>query len=261
MSQASALPELFELAGKVAVVTGAASGIGKATARLLAAAGAKVVVADKDLPGARAVAEELGNNSFAVGFDLANDDSIRALFQGVNESCGRLDILINNAGIYPRYALQSVTEAQWQDMQKVNVWGCFVVLREAALLMREAGNGGRIVNISSIGGIRTAVHHQVTYNASKAALDSITQSAALEFAGDNILVNSILPGAVAPLDPKPKPASHTSPSGPLLTPGRILLGRAAHANEVAGPILMLVSAAGGYITGQTLIVDGGFSIS
>lgn len=257
----SPVNELFALAGKVAVVTGAACGIGKATARLLAAAGAQIVVADKDLAGAEAVAEELGNASFAVGFDLANDGSISALFHRVNEACGRLDILINNAGVYPRYSLQSVTRAQWEDMQKINVWGCFVVLREAALLMRAAGNGGRIVNISSVGGIRTAVHDQVTYNASKAALDSITQSAALEFSGDHILVNSILPGAVAPLDPKPKAASHTPPSGPLLAAGRILLGRAAHANEVAGPILMLVSAAGAYITGQTLIVDGGFSIS
>ncbi len=261
MSQANAFPELFELTGKVAVVTGAASGIGKATARVLAAAGARVVVADKDLPGAEAVAQELGESAFALEFDLAEEESIRSLFHSVNEACGRLDILINNAGIYPRYSLQSVTEEQWEAMQKVNVWGCFVVLREAALLMRKVGNGGRIVNISSIGGIRTAVHDQVTYNASKAALDSITQSAALEFASDNILVNSVLPGAVAPLDPKPKAASHTPPSGPLLTPGRILLGRAAHANEVAGPILMLVSAAGAYITGQTLTVDGGFSIS
>lgn len=253
--------DLFTLHGQVAVVTGAASGIGKATARLLADAGARVVVADKDLQGAQQVADELGNGSFAVAFDLAEDASIGAMFLRIKETCGRLDILINNAGIYPRYALQDVTQAQWHDMQTVNVWGCFMVLREAALLMRAGGNGGRIVNVSSIGGARTAVNDQVAYNASKAALDSITQSSALEFAADRILVNSILPGAVAPLNPKPKAAGHAAPTGPLLSTGRILLGRAAHANEVAGPILMLVSAAGAYITGQTLIVDGGFSIS
>ncbi|MBV7495079.1 SDR family oxidoreductase [Pseudomonas sp. PDM24] len=253
--------DLFTLHGQVAVVTGAASGIGKATARLLAAAGARVVVADKDLEGAQRVADELGNDSFAIAFDLTEDASIRTMFLYISEVCGRLDILINNAGIYPRYALQDVTQAQWHDMQTVNVWGCFMVLREAALLMRAGCNGGRIVNLSSIGGARTAVHDQVAYNASKAALDSITQSTALEFAGDRILVNSILPGAVAPLDPKVKTAGHAAPTGPLLTPGRILLGRAAHANEIAAPILMLVSAAGAYITGQTLIVDGGFSIS
>lgn len=261
MSQTNALPNLFELTGKVAVVTGAAAGIGKVTANVLAAAGARVVVADRDIQGAHAVANELGNESFAVEFDLESEASISSLFHQVDSACCRLDILINNAGIYPRYALNSVTETQWHSMQKINVWGCFVVLREAVRLMRAAGNGGRVVNLSSIGSVRTAVDDQIAYNASKAALDSITQSAALEYASDNILINSILPGAVAPLDPKPKATGHSSPTGPLVSRGRILLGRAAHANEVAGPILMLVSAAGAYITGQTLIVDGGFSIS
>ncbi|VXD04302.1 SDR family oxidoreductase [Pseudomonas sp. 9AZ] len=261
MSQTNVFANLFDLTGKVAVVTGAAAGIGKATALVLAAAGARVIVADKDIQGARGVAEELGNDSFAVEFDLESDTSISSLFHEIDNACGRLDILINNAGIYPRYALDSVTEAQWHSMQKVNVWGCFVVLREAVRLMRTAGNGGNIVNLSSIGGARTAVNDQIAYNASKAALDSITQSAALEYASDNILINSILPGTVAPLDPKPKTAGHSSPTGPLVSPGRIPLGRAAHANEIAGPVLMLVSAAGAYITGQTLIIDGGFSIS
>jgi NAD(P)-dependent dehydrogenase (short-subunit alcohol dehydrogenase family) len=208
MSQTNALPNLFELTGKVAVVTGAAAGIGKATAHVLAAAGARVVAADRDIQGAQAVANELGNDSFAVEFDLESEASISSLFYQVGRACRRLDILINNAGIYPRYALNSVTETQWHSMQKINVWGCFVVLREAVRL-----------------------------------------------------INSILPGAVAPLDPNPKATGLSSPTGPLVSQGRILLGRAAHANEVAGPILMLVSAAGAYITGQTLIVDGGFSIS
>ncbi len=259
MSQS--LIDLFGLADKVAIVTGGASGIGKATAGLLAAAGATVVVADKNIKDARIVAEGLGNASFAIQFDLMENESISLLFRQVAESCGRLDILINNAGIYPRYSLDELTEDQWQEMQKVNTWGCFLVLREAARLMQAGANGGRIINVSSIGGKRTAVNNQIAYNASKAALDSMTQSAALEYATDNILVNSILPGAVAPLDPKPKVQGTTPATGPLQAPGRILLGRAGHVTEIAGPILMLVSAAGAYITGQTLIIDGGFSIS
>jgi NAD(P)-dependent dehydrogenase (short-subunit alcohol dehydrogenase family) len=255
---------LFSLEGKIAVVTGAGSGIGKATARVFAGAGAALVLADRDLDATEQVASTLradGHDAVALGFELADDASIVRMFGETARRFGRLDVLVNNAGIYPKYPLDEVTALQWREMQDVNVWGCFVCLREAALRMRVAGNGGRIINISSIGGARTAVHHQVAYNASKAALDSITLSAALEYAPDRILVNSVLPGAVRPLDPRPKDPHHVPPTGPLLQPGRILLGRAADPDEVAGPILMLASAAGAYITGQTITIDGGFSIS
>ncbi len=261
MSNRQELLRLFSLPGKVAVVTGGASGIGKGISRLLADAGAKVVVADRDLEGAQDVARELGEGSVAIGFELADEDSIVRLFNEMADTLGRVDILVNNAGIYPKYSLDAVGATDWQQMQNINVWGCFVALREAARIMRRSGKGGRIVNISSIGGLRTAVNDQIAYNASKAALDSITQSAALELARDNILVNSILPGAVRPLDPKPKSAGHTAPTGPLLDHGRILLQRPALAEEIAAPVLMLVSAAGGYITGQSIVIDGGFSVS
>ena len=261
MSNRQELLRLFSLSGQVAVVTGSASGIGKAIARLLADAGAKVVVADRDLEGAQEVARELGEGSVAIGFDLADENSIVRLFTQAADTLGRVDILVNNAGIYPRYPLDAVVANDWHQMQRINVWGCFVALCEAARVMRRGGQGGRIVNISSIGALRTAVNDQIAYNASKAALDSITQSAALELARDNILVNSILPGAVRPLDPKPKSAGHTTPTGPLLDSGRILLERPALAEEIAAPVLMLVSGAGGYITGQSIVIDGGFSVS
>ncbi|RJG00674.1 SDR family NAD(P)-dependent oxidoreductase [Noviherbaspirillum sedimenti] len=256
--------ELFSLAGKVAVVTGAGAGIGKGVARLFAKAGATLVIADRDLAAAELVAAELrakDRAAIALCFDLADEASVTRLFDEVERSFHTVDILVNNAGIYPKFPLDSLTHAQWLEMQEVNVWGCFVCMREAARRMRTGGKGGRIINISSVGAARTAVHHQVAYNASKAALDSMTMSAALEYAPDGILVNSVLPGAVKPLDPRPKAYSHVSPTGPLMAPGRILLGRAADAAEVAGPILMLASAAGGYITGQTITIDGGFSIS
>jgi NAD(P)-dependent dehydrogenase (short-subunit alcohol dehydrogenase family) len=257
----SELLRLFTLDGKTAVVTGAASGIGKAVSRLLADAGATVVAADRDLQGAQTVADEIRGGSCAVQFDLSDEPSIILLFKTVLRKLGRVDILINNAGIYPKYALDALTEPQWQEMQRVNVWGCFVALREAARAMRTGGQGGRIVNVSSIGGVRTAVNDQIAYNASKAALDSMTQSAALDLARDGILVNSIQPGAVRPLDPKPRASGHAPASGPLMNTGRILVARPALAEEIAAPILMLVSAAGGYITGQAIIVDGGFAIS
>lgn len=261
MSGGSALSPLFRLDGKVALVTGAASGIGKATARLLADAGAAVAIADSDIAGARALAEELGAPARAYAFELRDDASIAAMVAATASDLGGIDILANNAGIYPKYPLDALREADWQDMQRVNIWGCFVVLQHCARVMRAKGKGGRIINVSSIGGQRTAVNDQIAYNASKAAMDSMTQSAALELAQHGILVNSVCPGAVAPLDPKPRAAGHSPATGPLLDPGRILLGRPASADEIAAPILMLASAAGGYITGQALIIDGGFSVS
>lgn len=256
-----AMSRLFRLDGKVAIVTGAASGIGKATARLLADAGARVAIADIDLDGAKAVAAELGDAGRAYMFDLRDNASIEAMVSAVARELGGIDILVNNAGIYPKYRLDALSEPDWQDMQQVNVWGCFLVLQACARVMREKAKGGRIINISSIGGIRTAVNDQIAYNASKAALDSMTYSAAFDLAPHGILVNSICPGAVAPLDPKPKPSGHVPAVGPLMDAGRILLKRAAQPDEVAAPILMLASAAGGYITGQAIVIDGGFSVS
>lgn len=252
---------LFSLNGKVAVITGAAMGIGKAVAILFANAGARVVVADKDLARAQAVVDALGAEHAAIGFDLADDASILALFAEVAQRFGTCDVLVNNAGIFPKYRLDDLTEPQWNEMQRINVWGCFVALREAARLMKAGRRGGRIINISSIGGLRTAVHNQIAYNASKAALDSMTKSAAYDLAADGILVNSINPGSVVPLDPKSNPPGHVPATGPLQSPGRVLTGNAAFPHEVAGPVLMLASAAGGNFTGQCLVMDGGFSIS
>jgi NAD(P)-dependent dehydrogenase (short-subunit alcohol dehydrogenase family) len=252
---------LFSLAGKVAVITGAASGIGKATAILFARAGATVVVADKDRAGGESTAASLGGSHSAIGFDLDDEASIEALFAAVDRRHGGCDILVNNAGIYPKYPIDELAGVQWEEMQRINVWGCFVAMRAAARLMRRGGNGGRIVNVSSIGALRTAVNNQVAYNASKAAIDSMTRSAALDWAVDRILVNSVCPGAVAPFEPKPRLAGHSPPSGPLMNEGRIPIGPAAAPHEVAGPMLMLASAAGGNITGQCLVIDGGFSIS
>ena len=250
----------FGLAEKVAVITGAASGIGKATARLFAKAGATVIIADCDMDGAAEVANDLGEPHVAIRFELEDDASIISLFDKVKTEFSRCDILVNNAGIYPKYPFDGLTRTDWEKMQRINIWGQFVAMREAARIMKKAG-GGRIINVSSIGAIRTAVFDQIAYNATKAAVDSMTCSAALDLAKHDILVNSICPGAVAPLDPKIKPAGHKPAKGPLLDEGRILLGRPANPDEVAGPILMLASAAGGYITGQAIAIDGGFSVS
>lgn len=260
MTAPAKLQRLFGLEGQVALVTGAATGIGKAIARLLADAGACLVIADKDVAGAETVSGEI-EGAMPAGFDLVDDASIDSLIATIEDRFGRLDIIVNNAAIFPKYKFDELTAGQWHEMQQVNVWGCFVVMRAAAQLMRKGGRGGAIITVSSVGALRTAVHDQIAYNASKAAIDSMTISAAYDLAPDNIRVNSIQLGAVSALDPKPHSPHHVPPTGPLTAPGRILLGRPALPDEVAGPVLMLTSAAGAYITGQAIVVDGGFFIS
>jgi NAD(P)-dependent dehydrogenase (short-subunit alcohol dehydrogenase family) len=131
----SQLTSLFTLTGKTAVITGAAMGIGKATARLFANAGATVIVADCKTEDAQRVADELtsrGHHAAAISFDLANESSVLRLFEKIARDYGTVDILVNNAGIYPKYTMESLGQADWARMQQINVWGCFLCMRAAA---------------------------------------------------------------------------------------------------------------------------------
>jgi NAD(P)-dependent dehydrogenase (short-subunit alcohol dehydrogenase family) len=253
------------LEGKVALITGGDSGIGRAVAVGMAREGACIAIVyldeHDDARETVALVQREGGKALALAGDIGEEAFCFEAVRETLDAFGRLDILVNNAAIFPKYPFDALTEPQWHEMQQINVWGCFVVMRAAATLMRKGGRGGAIITVSSVGSPRTAVHNQIAYNASKAAIDSMTISAAYELAPDNIRVNSIQPGAVRPLDPRPHPPGHQSPTGPLTDPGRILLGRPALAEEVAGPILMLAGAAGAYITGQAIVVDGGFFIS
>lgn len=260
-----ALTDTFGLDGRSAVVTGAGSGIGKAIAHLLAKAGAQVLVADIDGEAGTAVAKELndaGFNSVAVTADIADATSVRNMFTACIDAFGKVDILVNNASIFPKVPFLEVSEPQWERMHSVNLHGTFLCMQQAIGHMIESDNGGAIVNISSVSSQQVAVFNNVTYNTTKAGVNALTKTAALEFAKHNIRVNAVLPGGVATEGAKKASATASAPiTGPLTQPERLPLGRIGSAEDIAKATLFLASPAAEYITGQLLAVDGGFQVS
>jgi NAD(P)-dependent dehydrogenase (short-subunit alcohol dehydrogenase family) len=247
----------FRLDGKVAVITGAASGLGRATARLFAQVGASVVVADLNLAGASAVAAEIGD-ALAVEMDVANEASVQAGFALTAARFGGADILVNNAAYRAKAATMSMPVEEWDRMHAVNARGTFLCLRAAVAQMRQRG-GGSVVNISSMSAQHPTIFPNMHYDSSKAGIDAITRLAALEFAGDGIRVNSVLPGGMDTGGGANIRAAQPAMAGPAMMPGRNPLGRIADPIEVARAVLFLASPAASYITGVELLVDGGFT--
>ncbi|MNF42747.1 Sorbitol dehydrogenase [compost metagenome] len=252
----------FRLDGKTAVVTGAASGIGRCIAETFADAGARVVVADIDLAAARGVAESIeaaSGQALALAVDVSCEAEVARLFEEVAATYGRLDVLVNNAAIFPKKPFLDVDTEFWDRLQAVNLRGTFLCLREAIQRMRESG-GGSIVNISSVSSMQAVVHHNATYNASKAGVNSLTRTTALEFGGDGIRVNAVLPGGISTAGARAASAA-IELKGPMLGEGRIPLGGMGDVQDIANAALFLASPAARYITGQLLAVDGGFLVS
>ncbi len=258
----TALPDiahLLDLTGKVAIITGAASGMGAETARYLAGAGASVVVADWNAAGAEAKAAELtagGAKALAVTVDISDEASVIRMMEQVKGQFGRLDILVNNAAILNRALLVDMTVEYWDQIQAVNLRGTFLCLREAAKMMRTGG-GGTIVNISSTGSLHPNMAGLGAYGASKGGVNQLTRNAAFEFAADGIRVNAVLPGGI--MTEGGMKSTGTIPSGRAiqLPP----LGRIGQPQDIAALVLFLVGPAATYITGQTFIADGGFLLA
>ena len=258
------LVSLFGLADKVAIVTGSAQGLGRDTARLLAEAGAKTVIADFNLEGAKAVAsqiEALGGIACPCVVNLASEDSIKRMFEAVDALYGRVDILVNNVADRSKAEFFDMTIDEWDRMFDVTARGTFLCCREAISRMRRQGTGGSIVNISTVGAVRTTLWGVNThYDAAKSAVDSLTRTLGGEFASDRIRVNSVLPGGMASEGARSISASFKI-RGPMTGPGRIPMARMADPSEVAQAVLFFASPASGYITGQLLAADGGFMVS
>jgi NAD(P)-dependent dehydrogenase (short-subunit alcohol dehydrogenase family) len=255
------LGSLFGLNGKVAAVTGAAEGMGHEIAKLLAAAGASVAILDRNFGGAAQVAQAIGQQggrAHVINVDLASESSIVAAVQEVARHFGRIDILVNCAGIQNRELLTETSTELWDLVQSINSRGLFVCVREAAKLMRAAGHGGRIINISSMGSIHPIMPGLAAYNASKAAVNALTRSAALELSGDGITVNAILPGAVATAGAAKAPGP--APSGRVVA-GLPPLGRLATPADIAAAVLFLAGGGAAAVTGQTLCIDAGYLLS
>jgi NAD(P)-dependent dehydrogenase (short-subunit alcohol dehydrogenase family) len=260
-AQRMLLARLFGLQGKVAAVTGAAEGIGREIAQQLAQAGARVVILDRNIAGAALVARDLNTSegrAIAVEMDLGDETSIVAAFGRIRTELGRIDILVNCAGIQNRELITETSAELWDLLQRINSRGLFLCLREAAKMMRAANDGGRIINISSMGSVHPIMPGLGAYNASKSAVNALTRSAALELSRDRITVNAILPGAVATAGASRAPGP--APSGRVVA-GLPPLGRLAEPSDIAAAALFFAGAASAAITGQMLVVDGGYLLS
>jgi 3alpha(or 20beta)-hydroxysteroid dehydrogenase len=239
------------LDGKVALITGAARGMGAATARLFVAEGAKVVLGDV-LPEVKETAELLGGDTVALILDVTDETAWHDAVAETEQVFGRLDVLVNNAGVLRINELGNTSTEEYRLVMDVNAMGVFLGMREAAPAMKRAG-GGAIVNVSSVEGLG-GNRFLVPYTASKFAVRGMTKAAAIELAADHIRVNSVHPGgldtpmvrAFAPTDDNMKWVGKQVP-----------MSRMGRPEEVAEATAFLASDAASYITGAELAVDGG----
>ncbi|MGQ9367986.1 pyridoxal 4-dehydrogenase, SDR-type [Azospirillum sp. ST 5-10] len=238
--------------GKVAIVTGAAQGIGKAVAQRLAAEGARVVVADLNGEGARAVAAGLGNDSLGVVCDIADPDAVMALHQMVEAECGGLDILVNNAAIVPFIAWDDVDLAHWRRLIDVNLTGTFLMCRAGSDQMRRLGRKGRIVNMAS-NTIFAGTPNMAAYVAAKGGVLGLTRALATELGKHEITVNAVTPGLTASEGVMDSPHKDSFAFVEML---QALKGYGQPA-DIAGTVAFLASDDARWITGQTINVDAG----
>jgi 2-deoxy-D-gluconate 3-dehydrogenase len=260
-----ALSALVDLGGKVALVTGAAQGFGYACARRLAEAGAAVVLADRRPDRLEPAGERLAARGFEVATvlgDVAVEKDVAALVATSVQRFGRLDVLVNNAGVFSNFLLESLTLEEFQRIVGVNLGGTFLCTKAAAAQMRDQGQGGSIINISSIDAVHPSGSGLSHYGTSKHAIWGLTKSMALELGPDGIRVNAIAPGpsltegavefveAGAPegIDVSAQWAAYEA---------RIPLGRLAHPDDVGRTAVFLASDLASYVSGAQIVVDGG----
>jgi len=254
------IERLFALPGQVALVTGGGAGIGRAVALCLARAGADVAVADLDATRAERGAADvraLGRRALAIAADVSDEKAVDAMVDRTVRELGRLDILVNNAGIYPQNLIADMSVELWDRVMAVNVRGPMLCTRAAVRAMRAAGRGGRIVNISSTESMHPTFTGLSHYGASKAAINMLTKNAALEFAPDGIQVNAVCPGATL----TEGSSAGMDAGGREVLAARIPLKRIAVPEDIASAVLFLASPAASFITGTTLLADGGYLLT
>ena len=246
----------MRLANKVAIVTGAAHGMGESEAVLFAREGASVIVADLD-PDGQKVADRIagtGGRARFVKLDVASEPEWEEAVKATVAAYGRLDVLVNNAGISGTHDPDTLSTAAWDRLMSINAKGVFLGMKHAVPLMRQGG-GGSIVNISSISGFVGQDKIHMGYNASKGAVRIMTKTAAVQYGRDGIRVNSVHPGLLPPMRTS-KGSADPAWRQPLID--ALPLRREGRVEEVAYAVLFLASDEASYITGTELVVDGGF---
>ena len=247
----------MRVAGKVALVSGGARGIGAATSRLLAREGAAVVLADVlEAEGKATEAEiaEAGGRATFMRLDVTDEDNWQQVIDATVATYGKLDVVVNNAGISGRTTVEETAAETWDRVMAVNGKGVFLGTKLAIPELRRAG-GGSIINISSIYGI-VGSETSAAYHASKGAVRIFTKSAAIQYAGEGIRVNSVHPGFV---DSPMTAASHALREVHNLRIERTPLGRMGTPEDIAAGILYLASDESSFVTGSELVIDGGMT--
>ena len=249
----------FDLAGRVALVTGASAGLGRHFAEVLARSGAAVALAARrrgPLEDAVRAIAAAGGRAAAVTCDVTDAVSVRAAVEGAEAALGPIDILINNAGIAISKPMLEHSEADWDRVVDTNLKGAWLLSRELAERWVKTGRKGRIVNIASLLALRP-IRHVPSYCAAKAGLAHLTHTMAMELARKGITVNAIAPGY---FETDMNRAFLKSEVGQALV-ARIPMARSGQAQDLDGALLLLASDAGGYITGAVIPVDGGHAVA
>ncbi|MBL6688666.1 MAG: SDR family oxidoreductase [Pseudomonadales bacterium] len=253
--------KLFDLSGKTALITGASSGLGEYFAEILAGAGAQVVITARRLDRLEALAERIkenGGQAIPLACDVDQADQVAAVVEEAWQRCGRIDIVVNNAGQVGDggFVPEKLPHEVFEATLKTNLTGLWYCCQEAGKRMLADGAGGSIINLTSVLGMGGSSDHPLAYQASKSAVINLTRNLACSWADRGIRVNALAPAYF--------PSEMTGPY--LAVPGyetyinnATPLGRLGTLEELAGPLLMLASDAGSYLTGITLPVDGGYS--
>ncbi len=255
------IKEMFDISGKVALVTGGGRGIGKAIAEVYAEAGAKVVITGRREQWLLPTQEEFkgkGYDCLSITANVTEQADVERTVKTTLDQFGQIDILVNNAGQTWDTATEDLPIAKWQQIMDVNMTGIFMLTQLVGRHMMERGQGGRIINITSVLGMMTmdpSVIKSIAYNTSKGALITFTRSLAREWGDRGILVNAIAPGWFPT-----RMASGTIEANEALFQKLAALGRVGDVEELKGIALYLAAPASSYVTGQVIAVDGGTSI-
>lgn len=251
------LSKLLSLTGKTAIVTGGAMGIGEGIASRLAEAGANVVVADLDMTAAEATVKKYTDRGWqakAVQADVSDQVSVEAMVSAAIEAFGGLDIMVNNAGIYPMKTLAEMELADFEKVISVNLKGVFLCIKAASTQMIRQGRGGHIINISSIDALHPSMVGLAHYDASKHGVWGFTKNVALELAEHKIWVNAIAPGSIStPGAGRGKMSDEATKA----FEAKIPMHRMGEPDDIGKVALFLASDLSSYMTGSQVVVDGG----